>query len=108
MTAIELDPVFVRALRLLHSKSKDSTSQLKSMLDEAIRHRKGLGPGPTGFGPSSPQQRKRDREGNGIPRKDADKRYSILSVERKFIMFGGWSYKRKVLTNQDIKSYENI
>ena len=77
MTAIELDPVFVRALRLLHSKSKDSTSQLKSMLDEAIRHRKGLGPGPTGFGPSSPQQRKRDREGNGVPRKDADKRYCL-------------------------------
>ena len=75
MTAVELDPVFVRALRLLHSKSKDSTSQLKSMLDEAIRHRKGLGPGPTGFGPSSPQQRKRDRDGNGVPRKDADKRY---------------------------------
>ena len=63
MTAVELDPVFVRALRLLHSKSKDSTSQLKSMLDEAIRHRRGLGPGPTGFGPSSPQQRKRDRHG---------------------------------------------
>ena len=78
MTAVELDPVFVRALRLLHSKSKDSTSQLKSMLDEAIRHRKGLGPGPTGFAPSSPQQRKRDRDGNGVPRKDADKRYIIV------------------------------
>ena len=80
MTALtmELDPVFVRALRLLHSKSKDSASQLKSMLDEAIRHRKGLGPGPTGFAPSSPQQRKRDRDGNGVPRKDADKRYIIF------------------------------
>lgn len=51
MTAIELDPVFVRALRLLHSKNKDSTSQLRTMLDEAIRHRKGLGPGPTGAPP---------------------------------------------------------
>merc|ERR1719397_1118398 len=35
------------ALRLLRSKSKDSTAQLKAMLDEAIRQRKGqLGPGP--------------------------------------------------------------
>ena len=34
--------------------------------------------------------------------------YSILAVERKFIIFGGFSDKRKVLTNQDIKSYENI
>ena len=34
--------------------------------------------------------------------------YSILAVERKFIIFGGYSRKRKVLTNQDIKSYENI
>ena len=35
-------------------------------------------------------------------------KYSILAVERKFIIFGGYSWKRKVLTNQDIKSYENI
>ena len=34
--------------------------------------------------------------------------YSILAVERKFIIFGGYSYKRKVLPNQDIKNYENI
>ena len=39
---MELDPLFVRALKLLHSKSKDSTAQLKSLLDEAIKHRKGL------------------------------------------------------------------
>ena len=35
-------------------------------------------------------------------------RYSILAVERKFIIFGGFSRKRKVLTNQDVKSYESI
>ncbi len=45
----DLDPVFVRALRLLHSRAKDSTAQLRAMLDEAIRHRKGLGPGPAGM-----------------------------------------------------------
>ncbi|TRY70861.1 hypothetical protein TCAL_05451 [Tigriopus californicus] len=45
---MELDPVFVRAVRLLHSKSKDSAAQLHSMLEEAINYRKGLGPGPVG------------------------------------------------------------
>ena len=34
--------------------------------------------------------------------------YSILAVENKFIIFGGWSHIRKVLANQDIKKYENI
>ena len=36
-TGMELDPVFVRALRLLHSKSKDSASQLKAMVDDCLR-----------------------------------------------------------------------
>ena len=40
--AMELDPQFIKALRLLRSKSKDSGLQLKSMLDEAIRLKKGL------------------------------------------------------------------
>jgi len=40
--AMELDPQFIKALRLLRSKSKDSGAQLKSMLDEAIRQKKGL------------------------------------------------------------------
>lgn len=42
MTAVELDPIFVKALKLLHSRAKDSGAQLKSMLDDAIAHRKGL------------------------------------------------------------------
>jgi len=36
MTTTALDPTFVKALRLLQSKSKDSTAQLRAMLDEAI------------------------------------------------------------------------
>jgi len=40
MAIVELDPLFVRALRLLHSKSKESDVQLKSLLDESIRQRK--------------------------------------------------------------------
>ena len=42
MSAVELDPQFIKALRLLRSKSKDSGAQLKAMLDEAIRQRRGL------------------------------------------------------------------
>ena len=37
MAAVELDPQFIKALRLLRSKSKDSGAQLRAMLDEAIR-----------------------------------------------------------------------
>ena len=40
--AMELDPQFIKALKLLRSKSKDSGVQLKAMLDEAIRLKKGL------------------------------------------------------------------
>ena len=36
MAAVELDPLFMRALALLRSKSKDSTDMLKAMLDEVI------------------------------------------------------------------------
>ena len=43
--AMELDPQFIKALRLLRSKSKDSGAQLKAMLDEAIRLKKGLSTG---------------------------------------------------------------
>ncbi|ELU00565.1 hypothetical protein CAPTEDRAFT_210645, partial [Capitella teleta] len=40
MTALDLDPVFVKALKLLHSRSRDSAIQLKQMLDDAIAQRK--------------------------------------------------------------------
>jgi len=54
-TVTPLDPTFVKALRLLQSKSKDSTAQLRAMLDEAIAIRKGnpLPPKP----PRSPTSR---------------------------------------------------
>ena len=42
MAATDLDPLFVRALKLLNSKSKESAAQLKAMVDEAIAQRKGL------------------------------------------------------------------
>ena len=42
MVSLELDPVFVRALRLLHSSHKDSASQLYNMLSDVIAQRKGI------------------------------------------------------------------
>jgi hypothetical protein len=41
MASLDLDPTFTRALRLMHSKSKDSEDQLRAMLDEAIKQRHG-------------------------------------------------------------------
>ena len=42
MATTDLDPLFVRALKLLNSKSRESAAQLKAMVDEAIAQRKGL------------------------------------------------------------------
>ncbi|XP_041367400.1 integrator complex subunit 12-like [Gigantopelta aegis] len=42
MVSLELDPVFVKALRLLHSNHKDSANQLYNMLSDVIAQRKGL------------------------------------------------------------------
>ena len=41
---MELDPVFVRGLRLLHSRSRDSADQLRALLEE-VRQRSGRGSG---------------------------------------------------------------
>ena len=40
MATMELDPLFVKALKLLHSKSKESTDQLRDMLNEVLNKRK--------------------------------------------------------------------
>ena len=42
MASTDLDPVFVKALRLMHSKSKEAGDQLRQMLDDLIAQRKGL------------------------------------------------------------------
>lgn len=41
MTALDLDPQFVQAIRLLHSSNKESVEQLRNLLDEAIRQKYG-------------------------------------------------------------------
>lgn len=34
--SLELDPIFLKALSYLHSKSKDSAEKLKALLDESL------------------------------------------------------------------------
>ncbi|KAJ8682894.1 hypothetical protein QAD02_018686 [Eretmocerus hayati] len=41
MAALDLDPQFLQALRLLHSSNRDSVEQLRSLLDDAIRQKYG-------------------------------------------------------------------
>ncbi|XP_011495105.1 PREDICTED: integrator complex subunit 12-like [Ceratosolen solmsi marchali] len=41
MTALDLDPQFLQALKLLHSTNKDSVEQLRGLLDEAIKQKYG-------------------------------------------------------------------
>ena len=36
MAATELDPLFLKALKLLHSRSKDAASQLKQMYYDVV------------------------------------------------------------------------
>ena len=55
---MELDPVFIRALRLLHSTSKESGMQLKAMLDESIRMKENPSPAPSKMAGSATQQSK--------------------------------------------------
>ena len=40
MALLDMDPVFIRAIKLLHSKSKDSAAQLRQMVDDSIACRK--------------------------------------------------------------------
>lgn len=73
MAATDLDPLFVKALKLLNSKSKESAAQLKAMLDEAIAQRKGLKVPAQGgdAGKMSPARSKGDDD---YKKKDVDKR----------------------------------
>ena len=41
MATTELDPLFVKALKLLHSKSKDAGEQLKQMLEDVLAKKRG-------------------------------------------------------------------
>ena len=40
MTSTDLDPIFVKALKLLQSRSKDSYFHLKQMYDEVVAQRR--------------------------------------------------------------------
>lgn len=66
---MELDPVFVTALRLLHSKSKESGLQLKALLDESLRKKKAAAAAASSASPLNPAP----PPSSGIPR-ESDKR----------------------------------
>merc|ERR550534_1336956 len=79
-TAAITDPTFVKAVRLLHSKSKDSTAQLRAMLDEAIAVRKGTAaPARSSKSPpgSKDTSRSASRERPEKERKETDKRKDL-------------------------------
>ncbi|KAH9366611.1 hypothetical protein HPB48_010282 [Haemaphysalis longicornis] len=45
---LELDPLFLKALRLLHSKAKDSAEQLRQLIEDTLVQRQGATGGTTG------------------------------------------------------------
>lgn len=48
MAQLELDPLFLKALRLLHSKAKDSAEQLRQLIEDTLVQRQGATGGATG------------------------------------------------------------
>lgn len=48
MAQLELDPLFLKALRLLHSKAKDSAEQLRQLIEDTLVQRQGTTGGATG------------------------------------------------------------
>lgn len=40
MSSTEVDPMIINAIKLLHSRSKNSKDQLKAMLDEALAQKR--------------------------------------------------------------------
>merc|ERR1719450_526775 len=80
MAAVELDPHFIKALRLLRSKSKDSGAQLRAMLDDAIRQKKGLGPAPRS--PSVSKQHSRSVSSDRTIDKDRSEKDKKKDLDR--------------------------
>jgi len=77
---VELDPHFIKALRLLRSKSKDSGAQLRAMLDDAIRQKKGLGPAPRS--PSVSKQHSRSVSSDRTIDKDRSEKDKKKDLDR--------------------------
>uniref|UniRef100_L7M844 Integrator complex subunit 12 n=1 Tax=Rhipicephalus pulchellus TaxID=72859 RepID=L7M844_RHIPC len=48
MAQLELDPLFLKALRLLHSKAKDSAEQLRQLIEDTLVQRQGASGASTG------------------------------------------------------------
>ncbi|KAK3102204.1 hypothetical protein FSP39_009589 [Pinctada imbricata] len=71
MATTDLDPVFVKALRLLHSKREDAADQLKQMLDDVISQRKGL---KSSSDSKDSKSSKKHSEEDKVKRREAEKR----------------------------------
>jgi len=76
---MELDPVFIRALRLLHSTSKESGIQLKAMLDESIKMKKNPGLQPAKITAPVSQQNRDAHVKDSTDRRNLDKLKRDLS-----------------------------
>ncbi|XP_067655329.1 integrator complex subunit 12-like isoform X2 [Haliotis asinina] len=70
MASLELDPMFVKALKLLHSRNKDSAAQLKAMLDDVIAQRRDH----KGGSNESEKPSKNKQEEDTNRKRDAEKR----------------------------------
>ncbi|XP_069173612.1 integrator complex subunit 12 isoform X2 [Procambarus clarkii] len=89
MASLELDPLFRRGLRLLHSRSRDSLDQLKAIVDEAVRQRQGKTIPPMNKDPFSLRRESpipRSKPGSPIPVSFSKREEIKKDMERKLSM----------------------
>ncbi|XP_053628501.2 integrator complex subunit 12 isoform X1 [Cherax quadricarinatus] len=89
MANLELDPLFRRGLRLLHSRSRDSVDQLKAIVDEAVRQRQGKTIPPMSKDPFSLRRESpipRSKPGSPIPVSISKREEIKKDMERKLSM----------------------
>ncbi|KAG7155365.1 Integrator complex subunit 12-like [Homarus americanus] len=86
MANLELDPLFRRGLRLLHSRSRDSLDQLKAIVDDAVRQRQGKTIPPMNKDPFSLRRESpipRSKPGSPIPVSFSKREEIKKDMERK-------------------------
>lgn len=86
MASLDLDPMFRRGLRLLHSRNRDSVEQLKAIVDEAVRQRQGKTIPPMSKDPFSLRRESpipRSKPGSPIPVSFSKREEFKKDMERK-------------------------
>lgn len=86
MASLDLDPMFRRGLRLLHSRNRDSVEQLKAIVDEAVRQRQGKTIPPMSKDPFSLRRESpipRSKPGSPIPVSFSKREEIKKDMERK-------------------------